>query len=150
MTTIKRFEKMPQEFLDYMTKNYPLYTVIADAKWHAPKIWRAAMYAMKVRDLCQTKWVNLPDEVNADSAMNPVEHAYADGFNFCRAEVLRLNNAIEPQERDAARYQWLRKLKSGRPESQIALAQVILALREKPESMDAFIDEQILADEGRS
>lgn len=46
-------------------------------------------------------------------------------------------------ERDAARYQWLRKLKSGRPESQIALARVVLALREMPEKMDVFIDEQI-------
>lgn len=50
------------------------------------------------------------------------------------------------EAQEASRYRWLRKLKSGRPESQIALAQVILALREKPEAMDAFIDEQIAKD----
>lgn len=48
-TERQQIEQMPQEFLDYMVKNYPLYTVIADAKWHAPKIWRAAMHAMNAR-----------------------------------------------------------------------------------------------------
>lgn len=38
----------PQEFIDYMVRNYPgPNTVICDPKWHAPKIWRAALHALR-------------------------------------------------------------------------------------------------------
>lgn len=50
---------------------------------------------------------------------------------------------VEALERDAARYRWLLSLKSGRPESQIALAHLILAMRKSPDAVGIFIDEQI-------
>lgn len=55
---------------------------------------------------------------------------------------------VDPAElaalrRDAACFQWLMSLQSGRPESQIALAQVILAMRKNPEAVRKFIEGQI-------
>ncbi len=50
-------------------------------------------------------------------------------------------------EADAARFRWLCSLQSGRPESQIALATVILAMRKNPEAVRTFIDEQIAKQE---
>lgn len=50
---------------------------------------------------------------------------------------------IEALRRDAACFQWLMSLQSGRPESQIALAQVILAMRKNPEAVRKFIEGQI-------
>lgn len=52
---------------------------------------------------------------------------------------------IGRDQQDAARFRWLCSLKSGRTESQIALAQVILAMRKNPEAVCIFIDEQIAA-----
>lgn len=39
--------EMPAEFEDYIVRNYPGRTVIADPRWHAPKIWRAAVHAYR-------------------------------------------------------------------------------------------------------
>lgn len=36
----------PEHFTEHMRKNYPPGTVISDVDWHAPRIWRAAMYAL--------------------------------------------------------------------------------------------------------
>lgn len=38
---------MPPEFLAYVTTNYPPRTVISDPAYHAPKIWRAALHALR-------------------------------------------------------------------------------------------------------
>jgi hypothetical protein len=39
----------PASFVEYVTRNYPPRVVISDPKWHAPKLWRAAVYAMEAR-----------------------------------------------------------------------------------------------------
>ncbi|WP_396216337.1 hypothetical protein [Gemmatimonas sp.] len=38
---------MPPMFLEYVEGNYPPRTVISNPSWHAPKLWRAAMYAYR-------------------------------------------------------------------------------------------------------
>jgi len=35
----------PAQFLDWFCRNYPADTIIGKPEWHAPKVWRAAMYA---------------------------------------------------------------------------------------------------------
>jgi len=37
---------MPDHFLDYVVRNYPPDCRIGRPAWHAPKLWRAAMYAL--------------------------------------------------------------------------------------------------------
>jgi len=37
----------PSAFVEYMERNYPPRTVISDIGWHTPKIWRAALHAMR-------------------------------------------------------------------------------------------------------
>ena len=62
-----------------------------------------------------------------------------------RGYYLRQREKVEALRRDAACFQWLMSLQSGRPEAQIALAQVILAMRKNPEAVRKFIEEQIAA-----
>lgn len=39
---------VPDQFLAYMRTNYPgPRTIISDPNWHAPKIWRAALFALR-------------------------------------------------------------------------------------------------------
>jgi len=35
----------PAQFLDWFCRNYPKDTIIGKPEWHAPKVWRAAIYA---------------------------------------------------------------------------------------------------------
>lgn len=39
--------KVPDSFVEYMSRNYPAGTVIADAGWHARPIWHAACHALQ-------------------------------------------------------------------------------------------------------
>lgn len=50
-TELKRLlqpgSECPSTFMDWFVQNYPgPHTIINDPKWHAPKIYRAAKYAM--------------------------------------------------------------------------------------------------------
>lgn len=40
-------DEMPAEFLEYVTSNYRPRTIISDPSWHAPKLWRAAVRAIR-------------------------------------------------------------------------------------------------------
>lgn len=40
-----------RQFEDYFVKNYPgPHTIINNPRWHAPKIWRAALYALGMNE----------------------------------------------------------------------------------------------------
>lgn len=87
--------------------------------------------------------------LRALSALASVEQAQGDTYP---PEGVAFRTDLDPKPapqgqdaRDAARFRWLCSLKSGRPESQIALAQVILSMRENAEAVSKFIDEQIAA-----
>ena len=44
---VDRRDAVPQQFIDYMVRNYLPNTVISDPAWHAPRILRAAVSALR-------------------------------------------------------------------------------------------------------
>lgn len=40
-------ESVPKSFADSFANNYPPNTVISNPRWHAPELWREAVYAMR-------------------------------------------------------------------------------------------------------
>ena len=43
-------DEAPASFVAYVAKNYPPMTVMSDPEWHAPRLWRAAVHAMRHPD----------------------------------------------------------------------------------------------------
>lgn len=54
----------PVDFVEYMAKNYSANTIISDAIWHAPRIWRAAIRALEAQRAAAAP-VTHPPEVRA-------------------------------------------------------------------------------------
>lgn len=68
-------DKALEAFTEYFVKNYPgPDTVIFDPKWHAPRIFRAALHSILLHD-----GTPLPIAGKGDEGWRPIETAPKDG-----------------------------------------------------------------------
>jgi hypothetical protein len=72
-----------RQFEEYVVKNYPPNTVIARPDWHAPKLWRQALYAiaMNPRSAVETEC----DREDPKARIGSPEHTQAEAIRTLKA-----------------------------------------------------------------